>query len=45
MIKIRRDNDVTDRIGMLYANNETELLWLIRLGMAYEKNQTWKWHD
>lgn len=37
MIKTRRDNDVTDRIDMLSAKNETELLWPIKLGTIYEK--------
>ena len=30
MMKTRQDNDETDRTGLLYAKNETELSWMIR---------------
>ena len=29
MTKIKPNNDVTDHIGAVYAESETELLWLI----------------
>ena len=29
MMKTRQDNDMTDRIGVIYAKNDNELLWPI----------------
>ena len=30
---------------MVYAENETELLWLIGLSLIYDENQTGQRHD
>ena len=38
MKKTRHDNDVTDRIGVVYVESDTELLWLIRPGADYDEN-------
>lgn len=38
VMKIRQDNDMTDRIGAFYIKNDTKLLWLIELGAVYGKN-------
>ena len=45
MMKTKEDNDVIDRIGAIYAENETELSWPIRLSVVYDKNQTRQQHD
>ena len=45
MKKMRQDNDMTDHIGSLYAENETHLLWLIRQGMVYDKDEIGQWRD
>ena len=34
MMKTRQDNDMIDHIGALYAENNTELPWLIGLGFV-----------
>lgn len=39
MIKIKQDNNVIDRIGLLYAKNDNELLGPIRLGVVYDENR------
>ena len=42
MIKTNQDNDVTNRIGLVYAETEIELSWLIRLGVdGYKKKKRW----
>ena len=43
--KIRHNNNVTDRIGTVYAENENELSWPIRQGVVYDKNDTQQWRD
>lgn len=45
VIKTRQDNDVTDRIGVHYVENKTELSWTIRWGVVCDKNQTREWCD
>ena len=37
MTKTRKDNDVTDHIGAIYAKNEIELSWLIGQGVTYDE--------
>ena len=37
--KTRDDNDMIDRIGTIYAENDTKLLWPIRLGVDFYENQ------
>ena len=44
-MKTRHDNNVIDRIGAIYAENETELSWPIRPDAVYEENQMGQWHD
>lgn len=34
-----------DYAGAVYTENETELSWLIRPGVAYDDNQTEQWCD
>ena len=38
MTKTRHDNDVTDCTGAIYAKNDIELLWSIRLGVDCDGN-------
>ena len=35
----KEDNDVTNHISAVYAKNNVELSWSIRLGAYYDKNQ------
>ena len=37
--KTSQDNDVTDHIGAVYAENKTELLWSIESGDDYGENK------
>ena len=37
-MKAKQDNDVTDRIGANYAENETKLSWSIKLSTIYDVN-------
>ena len=39
MIKTKQDNDVTDRIGVDYIKNNTDLSWLIGYGANCDENQ------
>ena len=39
MMKTRYDNYVIDCTNMVYAENETELLWSIKLSMVYDENK------
>ena len=46
MRKTKLDNDVTDYIGAVYVENDTQLLLLIESGADYEENhiaQLWDW--
>ena len=36
---------MTDRIDVVYVENETKLLWLIGLGLIYDENHTRQWRD
>lgn len=38
-MKTRQDIDLTDRVGVFYAENDTELLWPIRLGVDWMKTR------
>lgn len=38
MMKIRWDNDMTDRTSVVYAENDIELLWSIGYGVVYDEN-------
>ena len=40
MTKTRNNNYVTNHIDMTYIENETELLWPIKLGVVCDENQT-----
>ena len=44
-MKTKQDNDVTDRIGAIYAINETKLSWPIGSGAIYDANQAALWCD
>ena len=37
-MKTSQDNDVTNHIGAVYAENNTELPWLIKLDVVYFQN-------
>ena len=39
MVKTMQDNNMTDCIGTVYAENEIELSSLIKLGAVGDKNQ------
>lgn len=39
MTKTKQDNYVIDCIDTVYAKNEIELLWSIKLGAIYYENQ------
>ena len=45
MMKTREDNDMTDHTSAIYVENEIELLWPIKLGMACDENQIGQWLD
>ena len=45
MMKTRKENDVIDRIGMFYVENDIELSWLIGPCVVYDENQTWQRRD
>ena len=38
MMKTRKDNDVTNCIGVVYVENEIELSWPIRPSVVYDEN-------
>ena len=39
MMKTRQNNDVINRIGVVYIKNDTKLSWLIRLSVNCDENQ------
>ena len=39
MMKIRQDNDVTNRMGLVYDENDTELLGSIGLGAVCDETR------
>ena len=43
MMKMRQDKNVIDHTGAIYAENETELSWLIRNGVDYDEDETGQW--
>ena len=43
--KTRQHNDVTNLIGSIHVENDTELLWPIKLGVNYDEKQIEKLHD
>ena len=43
MTKTRQDNDRIDRAGLLYAENKTELSWLIQSSTIYDEDQIGLW--
>ena len=45
VIKTRQDNDMTNCTRIVYAKNESELSWLIRLGAICNKNQIGRRRD
>ena len=38
MTKTKNDNDVIDRIGIVYVENDIELSWPIKSGVICDKN-------
>ena len=44
-MKTRQENDVIDRIGVIYTINNNELSWPIKPGATYKENQTRQWRD
>ena len=45
VMKNRYDNDVTNPIDVVYAENDTELSWLIGLGVDCDEYQIGQLHD
>lgn len=45
VMKTRQYNDVTHCTSVVYAENETQLLWLIESNGVFDENQTGKWRD
>ena len=39
VMKTRQDNNMIDRTDVVYAKNEIDLSWLVRLGAVYNENQ------
>ena len=39
------DNNMANCTGVVYNENNTELLWPIRLGVDYDENQIEQLHD
>ena len=39
MMKTRKDNDVTNRKGVIYVKSNSELSWPIWLGGVYSENE------
>ena len=44
-MKFEQDNDVANRIGAVYIENDTEFLWLIGLSADCDENQIGQRHD
>ena len=38
MMKTRQDNDLIDRVGVFYTENNVELSWPIRSGVNCDEN-------
>ena len=45
VMKTRQDNDVTNCIGAVYAENKIELSWLIRSSIDCDENHIWQLCD
>ena len=45
MMKTSQDNDVINLTSPLYAENETQLLWLIQWDIVYDEDQIGQQHD
>ena len=45
MMKTRQDNDVTNRTGMIYTENNTDILWPIGSVVNYYKYKIWQLRD
>ena len=39
MMKMTQDNNLIDRTSVVYAENDTELSWSIRLGVVRDEKQ------
>lgn len=37
--KTKEESNMNERIGVIYTKKETELSWLIRSNVVYDKNQ------
>ena len=37
-MKTKKDNDMTNGIGLVYTKNDTKLLWPIRSSVVYYEN-------
>ena len=44
-MKTKDNNDVIDHIDVVYAENKTEPLWLIGLGVISDENKIGQWRD
>ena len=44
-MKNREDNEVTDRTGVIFAQQDTKLLRLIWWGIVYDEDWIWERHD
>lgn len=38
-MKTKQDNNLTNRVGMFYTENDIELSWLVKSSAVYEENQ------
>ena len=45
IMKNREDNEVTDRTGVIFAQQDTKLLRLIWWGIVYDEDWIWERHD
>lgn len=45
MTKAKQDNNMIDRIGVVYAKNDIELSGPLRLGAFKDENKTGQQHD
>ena len=43
--KTRHENDMTNHTSVIYVENDTTLLWLIKSGANYDENQIEQLHD
>ena len=45
MTKMTLDNEVNNRISVIYAGNDIELSWPIKQGAIYDENDIGQWCD